>query len=176
MKLLSSAYWPLWVATAVMVAAAVINLGTGCRLPNWLTFPFVVAGVVLGLFHSIGITTNAGYGGLGAALTCCLLMGFVILLPVYVNGGIGAGTLKLQMGWCAWLGAFYGMGVGIELASWSLLLAAIGFGVTALILRTNSTNPFALRLLPTGPAQAAGAIGVVLGAEVFGWVPLICGG
>src|SRR5215211_5214299 len=73
--------WPLWFICVAMVAAAVID-GWKLKVPNWLTFPLVLSGTALG---------------------------FVLLFPVYAIGGMGGGDVKMQMGFGAWIGAFYGL-------------------------------------------------------------------
>jgi prepilin peptidase CpaA len=102
-------HWPLWFVCLAMIAAAVID-GWKLKVPNWLTFPLVLTGWLLGLTHSLGLLPpSMGVGGIGAALAGTAL-GFVLLFPVYAIGGMGAGDVKMQMGFGAWVGAFYGFG------------------------------------------------------------------
>src|SRR5712692_8694543 len=98
--------WPLWVLSVAMIVAAVID-GWKLKVPNWLTFPLILSGWLLGLIHDFGWIT--GSGGIGASLAGTAL-GFALLLPVYAIGGMGAGDVKMQMGFGAWVGAFFGLG------------------------------------------------------------------
>ena len=65
----STNYAPLVVLCFGMVLAAVID-GWAFKVPNWLTLSLVLSGWVLGAFHSLGVSIDAGVGGLGAALLC----------------------------------------------------------------------------------------------------------
>jgi prepilin peptidase CpaA len=144
-------HWPLAFVCAAMIVSAVID-GWKLKVPNWLTFPLILGGWGLGLLHTFGLADGAGDGGIGASLICTAL-GFALLFPVYSVGGMGAGDVKMQMGFGAWIGAFYGMAPTEEHpgAAWILIyafcLAVIIGGVIAagMILargqfRTNLTN------------------------------------
>ena len=161
--------WPLTFICAAMVVAAVID-GWKLKVPNWLTFPLVVSGWGLGVLHSCGVLESTGSGGLGASLLATAL-GFALLFPLYAVGGMGAGDVKMQMGFGAWVGSFYGMravegfhpGAGWILISAFCLAAVIG-GVLALAmivvrgqLKTNLNNTREILgdLLGTGVGKAA---------------------
>ncbi len=134
------ANWPLAFVCAAMVVAAVID-GWKLKVPNWLTFPLVLSGWGLGLLHTLGLAGSTGIGGIGASLACTAL-GFALLFPVYSVGGMGAGDVKMQMGFGAWIGAFYGMAPAEEFpgphpgAAWIVVyafcLAVVIGGVIAL--------------------------------------------
>jgi prepilin peptidase CpaA len=100
-------HWPLVFVCVAMVVAAVID-GWKLKVPNWLTFPLIISGWLLGLAHDFGWLQGTGDGGIGASLAGTTL-GFLLLLPVYSIGGMGAGDVKMQMGFGSWVGAFYGM-------------------------------------------------------------------
>ena len=110
-------HWPLTFVCAAMIAAAIVD-GWKLKVPNWLTFPLVLSGWALGLLHNCGLWEATGTGGLGASLAGTVF-GFVLLFPVYAIGGMGAGDVKMQMGFGAWVGAYYGLSVGL----WTVLLA-----------------------------------------------------
>src|SRR5260370_40800731 len=83
-------HWPLWFISLAMIAAAVID-GWKLKVPNWLTFPLVLSGWALGIFHSFGLfTQSTGAGDFWASLAGTAL-GFVLLYPVHMVGGMGAG-------------------------------------------------------------------------------------
>src|SRR5439155_3686939 len=93
--------WPLWLLSAAMILAAVID-GWKLKVPNWLTFPLVLSGWLLGLLNDFGLLEAAGFeGGVGSALAGTAL-GFVLLWPIYSVGGMGAGDVKMQMGFGSW--------------------------------------------------------------------------
>jgi prepilin peptidase CpaA len=129
-------HWPLWFVSAAMIAAAVID-GWKLKVPNWLTFPLVLSGWALGLAHNCGLLESTGSGGIGASLAGTAL-GFVLLFPVYAIGGMGAGDVKMQMGFGAWIGAFYGLSApegqpaALGIIFWAFCLAVLIGGVLAL--------------------------------------------
>jgi prepilin peptidase CpaA len=102
------ANWPLAFICAAMVVAAVID-GWKLKVPNWLTFPLILSGWGLGLCHGLGwMTPDTGTGGFGASLAATAV-GFALLYPIHMIGGMGAGDVKMQMGFGAWIGSFYGL-------------------------------------------------------------------
>lgn len=100
-----------------MAVAAVID-GWKLKVPNWITFPFVISGW---LYHLVA----HGYSGLGSSLLGCAVGLGLLLLP-YVIGGMGAGDVKLFAGVGAWMGASITFGA-------FCVSAAVG-GVLALLL------------------------------------------
>jgi len=124
-------HWPLTIVCAAMILAAVID-GWKLKVPNWLTLPLVLSGWLLGLLNNFGLLTEAGFeGGIGAALAGTAL-GFILLFPVYSIGGMGAGDVKMQMGFGSWIGAFYGYKDGLPIIWWAFVFGAIIGGVIAL--------------------------------------------
>jgi prepilin peptidase CpaA len=89
-----AATWPIWLVTVVLVVAAVID-GIQLKVPNWLTYPFVITGWV----YSV---SAYGLEGLGWTVLGTIV-GLVLLLPAYSIGGMGAGDVKLMMGIGAWV-------------------------------------------------------------------------
>ena len=131
MSLFTLANWPLLFVCLAMVVAAVID-GWKLKVPNWLTFPLVISGWILGLLQNVGLLSFAPYeGGIGAALAGTAL-GFALLLPVYAIGGMGAGDVKMQMGFGSWIGAFFGMSPGLWTIVMAFCIAVIIGGVIAL--------------------------------------------
>ncbi len=128
----SLANWPLLFICAAMVVAAVID-GWKLKVPNWLTFPVIISGWLFGLCHDLGWLPGTGIGGIGASLAGTAL-GFVLLLPVYAIGGMGAGDVKMQMGFGAWIAAFFGVNEGLWVIFWAFCLATIIGGMMALIM------------------------------------------
>lgn len=87
--------WPVWLVAVVLVVAAIID-GAILKVPNWLTFPFILSGWIYG-FGSGG-AAGLGYSLLGT------LVGMLLLLLLRNRGGMGAGDVKLLAGVGAWLG------------------------------------------------------------------------
>jgi prepilin peptidase CpaA len=130
-------HWPLWFICAAMIAAAVID-GWKLKVPNWLTFPLILSGWALGLLHDFGwLPPSTGFGGIGASLAGTMV-GFALLYPIHMIGGMGAGDVKMQMGFGAWIGSFYGLSAGdahpgaMWIVFYAFCLAAVIGGVLAL--------------------------------------------
>src|SRR5262245_1228643 len=128
MTLLDWAAWPIWVVCAGMIAAAIIDWWK-FKVPNKLTFPLIIGGWVLGLANNFGL--EAGQGGIGASLAGTFL-GLGLLLPVYAIGGMGAGDVKMTMGFGAWVGAFYGLPDALWIVWWAFAAGTIAGGIIAL--------------------------------------------
>ena len=106
----------LAIALALAGTAAVFDVRQG-RIPNWLTYPGIVSGVVLrGLL--------LGWKGAGSAVVGCLLAGGVFLL-FYLVRAMGGGDVKLA----AALGSIIGPGNAVVM----LVATALCGGVLALV-------------------------------------------
>jgi len=136
-------HWPLWFVCLAMLVSAVID-GWKLKVPNWLTLPLIVSGWLLGLLHTAGINYGYEATGVGRVEAALLgtLVGWLLLLPVYVIGGMGGGDVKMQMGFGSWVGAFYGIvgepgsegypgAGGLWILMWSFFLAVLIGGVIA---------------------------------------------
>jgi len=122
--------WPLLVISVAMIVAAVID-GWKLKVPNWLTFPLILSGWALGLLHNLGVLE--GSGGVGASLAGTAF-GLALLLPVYAIGGMGAGDVKMQMGFGSWIGAIFGLWQGIEIIFYAFCAAVIIGGIMAMVM------------------------------------------
>jgi prepilin peptidase CpaA len=130
MEFFSLQNWPILFLSAAMIAAAVID-GWKLKVPNWLTLPLIVSGWLLGLLHNFGVMD--GPGGIGASLAGTAL-GFALLLPIYAIGGMGAGDVKMQMGFGSWIGAIFGLWRGMEIVFYAFCAAVIIGGVIAMFM------------------------------------------
>lgn len=87
--------WHIKAVSVILILSAWID-GRELRVPNWITFPMVLSGLVYS-------TCIGGTGGLAAGLLG-MCVGLLTLLPLYCVGGMGAGDVKLMAGIGAWLG------------------------------------------------------------------------
>ena len=79
-------HWSVWLVAVTLVVAAVID-GLYLKVPNWLTIPMIISGLVFSF-------TVSGWNGLGWSLLGTVV-GLILLLIVYSIGGMGAGDVKL---------------------------------------------------------------------------------
>src|ERR1051326_6470658 len=126
--LLSVENWPVLVICVGMLAAAIIDWWM-FKVPNKLTFPLILSGWLLGLAHDFGL--EAGAGGILAAIGGTAL-GFALLIPVYAIGGMGAGDVKMTMGFGSWIGAFYGISTGADIIFWAFCAGVTVGGIIGL--------------------------------------------
>ncbi|HEY4900260.1 MAG TPA: A24 family peptidase [Terriglobales bacterium] len=106
----------LSIALALSVAAAAIDVKQR-RIPNWLTYPGIISGLLL---RSILL----GWEGAASALAGCALAGGIFLL-FYVVRAMGAGDVKLV----AAIGSLLGPSDALVM----LLATAICGGVLAMV-------------------------------------------
>ena len=128
---------PMIVLAFGMVLAAAID-GYAFKVPNWLTLSLVVSGWYIGILHDLGVNIVPGFsaeisGGFASALLCTAL-GFILLFPMLFIQGMGQGDVKMQMGFGAWIGAFFGLGIGASFIIWAFCLGAIVGGVFGLVM------------------------------------------
>lgn len=138
-KLLLPGSWPVWVMIVGMITAAVID-GWKRKVPNWLTFSLVLSGWALGILHSFGVRPDGwdvdgeavtGVGGFWASFGCTWV-GFFLLFPLLLLKGMGQGDVKMQMGFGAWVGSFFGWSPGWLIVVLAFCVGAIIGGVIAI--------------------------------------------
>ena len=97
----SFAWWPV----VVVLAIATFTDLRSRRIPNWLVFPFLVAGILSSpwRFDWQGSAHGFAWHGLGQCFAG-LGLGFLIYGVMFFMGGMGAGDVKL----CAAIGAWIG--------------------------------------------------------------------
>ncbi|MEO1618081.1 MAG: A24 family peptidase [Planctomycetota bacterium] len=88
-------HWAVWFVTVVLIVAAVID-GAILKVPNWLTFPFIICGW-------IHCSIQGGVSGFLYSLLGTFV-GMMLLLVLRNVGGMGGGDVKLLAGVGAWLG------------------------------------------------------------------------
>jgi prepilin peptidase CpaA len=104
------------VALMLAIAAAVWDVRQH-RIPNWLTLPGIVAGIVLR-------SALLGWKGFSSAVAGCVLAGGVLLL-FYMIRAMGAGDVKLM----AAIGSLVGPGQAMNI----VLATAICGGVIGIV-------------------------------------------
>src|SRR3978361_2304722 len=108
----ATAWWP----TLIVLAVATFTDLRSRRIPNWLVFPFMLAGIgVSGWLH--------GWSGIGQSLAG-LGLGALLLGVLCWLGGMGMGGLKL----CAAIGAWIGP---VQLL-FALVIPSMAGGIMAL--------------------------------------------
>src|ERR1700721_1272271 len=108
----SIALWP----TLMVVAVATFTDLRSRRIPNWLVFPFLLAGIVVsGALH--------GWSGVGHSLEGIALGGLFFGVLCFL-GGMGMGDVKL----CAAIGAW----IGPSQLMFALVITGFAGGVMAL--------------------------------------------
>ena len=125
----SLANWPVLFLCGALLLAAAIDFWK-LKVPNWLTFPLVISGWLYGLGANFG-WWGLPEAGIGASLVLTFF-GLALLLPVYAIGGMGAGDVKMQMGFGSWVGAIYGLRSGFWVVLYGFCLAALIGGAIAL--------------------------------------------
>lgn len=113
--------WTVWLVSIVLVVAAVID-GKILKVPNWLTFPFILCGWL----HA---SLYGGIAGLGYSLFGTFV-GMMLLLVLRAVGGMGGGDVKLLAGVGAWLGA--------ATTWWAFLATAVVGGIMAFVMIATS--------------------------------------
>src|SRR3954454_11633245 len=135
--------WPVLVICAGMIAAAAIDWWK-FKVPNKLTFPLILSGWLLGLLNMFAVVPHGGHGWLGDALAGTFLA-CALLVPVYAIGGMGAGDVKMTMGFGSWIGAFYGFGGpdspnGMWIIVYAFCVGGIVGGLIAMVMITICRN------------------------------------
>ncbi|MCJ7602209.1 MAG: prepilin peptidase [Desulfobulbaceae bacterium] len=114
---ISSHHLLLVFLAAVLSVASITDIRSR-KIPNFLTFPTILAGLMFHLF-------TTGFDGLFYSLKG-LGLGFALLIPFYAGGGMGAGDVKLMSA----VGAVVGAGQVFTV----FLLTTISGGIYALVL------------------------------------------
>jgi len=118
----SFAWWP----TLIVLVIAVFTDLRSRRIPNWLVFPFLLAGFVVSPWRTDWRGSGHGFGwhGFGQCVSGFAL-GVLIFGILFWMGGMGAGDVKL----CAAIGAW----VGPQQLFMALILTSIAGGIMVLL-------------------------------------------
>ncbi|NOX55639.1 MAG: prepilin peptidase [Planctomycetes bacterium] len=113
--------WHVKLVCLALILAAYID-GKQLRVPNWLTYPMVLTGLIFGAWSGGWGDVHSGF--LGSLLG--MFVGLACLLPLYAVGGMGAGDVKLMAGVGAWL--------GIQTTFYAFCVSAIVGAVMAVVM------------------------------------------
>jgi len=124
-----------WLVSAVLVEAAIID-GLKLKVPNWLTFPFIVSGWAFWLANSFR-TGEWGQHGIGYSVLGAFAAG-APLVVFWKLGGMGAGDVKLYAGFGAWVTPVWWFGFEhlVNAFAVSVVLGAVMAIVMVLVSRT----------------------------------------
>jgi prepilin peptidase CpaA len=111
----SFAWWP----TLIVLTVATFTDLRSRRIPNWLVFPFLLAGIAVSPWRPDWQSSGLGFGwhALGQSFAG-MGVGLLIYGVMFWMGGMGAGDVKL----CAAIGAWIGPA--------QLLLGVVVTGIT----------------------------------------------
>lgn len=113
--------WPVKLVSVILIVAAYID-GKELRVPNWITFPMVLSGLVANAWMF-------GWEGFASGLIG-MCVGLLTLLPLYSVGGMGAGDVKLMAGIGAWLGGW--------VTVYAFIVSAVLGGLMAIVMAVAS--------------------------------------
>ena len=155
------------VEDAILVAFVVAIVYTDWRwrrIPNFLTYPVMLAGLLLGALEGF---PGAPFGGGFMDHLAGLVIGFLVAYPFYAAGGLKAGDGKYLMA----VGAIRGMGLLLSGAIYGALIGGvIALGVIAarrLRPADASAGPVMKTWIPYGVALGLGTL-VALALERSG--------
>jgi leader peptidase (prepilin peptidase) / N-methyltransferase len=131
------------------IAALIVCTGTDVlayRVPNVVTYPAIVAAIVIGSLMPDASTPNVWAGGL-------IVGGTFLAMSIATRGGMGMGDVKLAF--------FVGFSLGLVFGVFAMLITAISGGVIAVLLMLtrirDRRDP-----IPYAPFIAIGAAWVML--------------
>jgi hypothetical protein len=168
--------WPIWIAIALMAAAAGVHLLIDV-VPNGLVICSVAAGLVAATLASTG--RLPARGGIGSALAC-LAASAVILFALHASGRAPGGTAKMHIAYCTWLGCAAPLGSALltTMIVTVAVVSACALGV-ALALRSRRIEMHGNVELEREPSrsevsmQLAASATAVLGTVLADWTGVL---
>jgi Flp pilus assembly protein protease CpaA len=156
---------PAVVAMNIVVLAAILQYFVW-RVPNALTLPAILAGWIFA-----GYADAVRPAPSHALVTSLLVSGLALLLMVnfYRTGSLGAGCVKAQMAFAAWMGAAMPLQAAAVLVA---VVTVVGLAITYLMARMEVVGvPHEERCDYLFPAQVTISLTAVAGT-LAGWLLL----
>jgi hypothetical protein len=131
--------------------------------------------MVSGWLVAVGISgsTTLHGGGLAASLAASAV-GLVLLLPFYRGGSLGAGCVKMQMAFGAWVGCGLNLPTAVAVTAAAtvagIALTTAGVSLAALRLRAQQEAGAGGFLFPAQLTLSLGSVCGVIVTAVMGWV------
>lgn len=175
MKFLMLEMWAIWCGLGLMLLAAIVNART-MKVPNRLSLPSLVIGWLVAVVVSCSVGVPSNGGGMLPSLTSTILA-LILMVPFYLTGALGAGCVKMQMAFGAWVGCALSVGSAAWITATgtvagcvvTVLASIMVLGLRKLKGGTDENKPKWMRF----PAQITLSIGSAIGtiaASTFGWV------
>ena len=174
MNLLDPTLWALWCGCLLLLMAASVNART-LRVPNQLTLPALLSGLLLALVIGSSTGTPTHGGGLVPSLGAAIV-GLLLLVPFYANHGLGAGCVKMQMAFGAWAGCALGLRAAVLVTGLATVVGVLLTTIAAsLFVATHRLRPYMEQtydayLFPAQITLSLGSICGVILAGVLGWL------
>lgn len=174
MNVLNPTMWALWCACLLLLVAAANN-ARSLMVPNRLSLSAILAGWLLALV--VGASTGIpSHGGGFLPSLAAAIVGFLLLVPFYSSGWLGAGCVKMQMAFGAWVGC----ALGLSAAAWITGFATVVGGLITLIaagvfiatqrLRRHEETVLQAQLFPAQVTLSLGSVCGVVVAGLMGWI------
>lgn len=146
-------YWVVILLCVAMIVMAIVDFRY-LKIHNKLTFPVIFAGWIYAFLDGWAKGSGTPYefylpgtgplfevpGGIGGAIeglwasVALSFLGLGLLILLYAIGGVGAGDVKMQMGFGAWVAPIYGLDHGFTIILWGFAFGAIIGGVISAIM------------------------------------------
>jgi Flp pilus assembly protein protease CpaA len=171
MNLLNPSLWALWCACLLLLIAAVINVRS-LTVPNRLSLPAILAGWLVAVAISASLAIPSQGGGLLSSLAATVVA-FLLLVQFWSSGWLGAGCVKMQMAFGAWVGCAVDVSAAALVTSVATIAGGLLTAICAFIasrrLRTGAEADPRLQLFPAQVTFSLGSIGGVLTAGWLEW-------
>jgi len=150
--------WPIVFGSISLLAAAVINYRS-LLVPNWLSLGSILGAWLVALLVSARLIPMPE-GGVGSCLAS-MLIGGLLLLPFYSLGYLGAGCVKMQMAFAAWIGCAARLPRAMMVATVGTVSGGMVTAIAiAIFLKVGWLNPG--QLFPAQVTLSLGTIGGLL--------------
>jgi Flp pilus assembly protein protease CpaA len=172
MDILQPSLWALWWACLLLVIAAIINVRS-LTVPNRLSLAAALAGWLTAIaIDASGAIPSQG-GGLAPSLAAAAV-GFLLLIPFYQRGWLGAGCVKMQMAFGAWVGCALGLPIAVLVTAIAtlagMLLTAVGASMAVVRLRSQAEAGTWTYLYAAQFDLSLGSVCGVIVAGLVGWI------